>query len=60
MTMRFYDQTHNKAGRVELKLIQGTSNNQITWNLYQVEEVRFRNSSPPNFSVPTAITLTRQ
>lgn len=61
MQFRFYDQTNQKSGRVKLEFVAG-NRDQITWRLYKVEQTYSGQGSvpPSNFSVPTAVTLTRQ
>ena len=59
MEMVFYDHTDRKHGRVMLTFLPN-STDQISWQLYKVEEPHFYNTIPPNFRVPTAVTLTRQ
>lgn len=58
MVMTFYDYVHEKSGLVILAF-SVNSNDEITWKLQEVEE-HINNTTPPNFSVPTAVTLTRQ
>ncbi|MDQ2772574.1 MAG: hypothetical protein M3Y54_18975 [Bacteroidota bacterium] len=59
MEMVFYDHPDRKQGRVVLTFLPN-SNDQISWQLHKVEEPHFYNTIPPNFRVPTAVTLTRQ
>jgi hypothetical protein len=61
MDFRFYDQASGKAGRATLEFVAG-NRNQITWRLHKVEQTYFGQASvpPPNFSVPTAVTMIRR
>lgn len=59
IVMNFYDKVHEKSGLVVLVFLPN-SNDQITWKLQQIEEEIINNTTPPNFSVPTNVTLTRQ
>ena len=59
MVMKFYDYSHKKSGQVVLQF-PASSDDEITWTLYQIEESHYNNPAPPNFRVPTAVTLTRQ
>jgi len=58
MQMFFYDHTDRKHGRVILTFLPN-STDQISWQLYKIEEPHFNNTAPRNFRVPTAITMTR-
>ena len=60
MVMKLYDYSHKKSGQVVLQFPVSSSDDEITWKLYQIEESHYNNPAPPNFSVPTDVTLTRQ
>ena len=59
MEMNFYDYTNRKSGQIVLTFLPN-STDQITWSLQPVEESHYNNTTPPDFSVPTDVTLTRQ
>ena len=60
MVMKFYDYSHKKSGQVVLQFPVSSSDDEITWKLYQIEESHYNNPAPPNFSVPTDAVLIRQ